>query len=63
MNDFAIKKTGDPSSTSRKWQAAYKKNTKKVRRQHDKKMISTEENYPGGNTNVSRRDYILSVWP
>ena len=37
MKDIAAKKAGDPSSLSRKWEKANKRNTKKKRRQIQRK--------------------------
>jgi len=37
MKDQIAKKAGDPSSLSRKWEKANKRNTKKKRRQEDRK--------------------------
>ena len=39
MRDNISRKCGDPSSTSRGWEKANKKRTKKARRQSDKKII------------------------
>jgi len=39
MKDSATVKSGDPSSLSRKWEKANKKNTKKKRRQYERKLI------------------------
>jgi len=42
MNDVATKKIGKPFSTSRAWEIAMKKKTKKFRRQRAKRGLWTE---------------------
>jgi hypothetical protein len=40
--DDAMKRKGDPRSTSRAWERAAKRNTRKARRQQDKRAAREE---------------------